>query len=110
VDDSIAVPTAGAPWFPDVNRFALTYNAYEREGGFDPVARRANAMRERWEDGTEPPEDLPAVRSALFFEQRRWRHLDEEPEGRDRAYIDALLEVIGRLSGGAVPGPADDLP
>ena len=100
----------GDAWFPYVNLFALTYNAYDREGALDAVAKRANGMRERWDLGNEPPDDLAAVRSALFFEQRRWRHFGEEPQGEDRRYIDALLATIHKLSGGTVPGPADDLP
>ena len=110
MDRQISVPGAGSPSYPDVVTFALSYNAYHRRGGFKPVASKANALREDWDASGLVPDDVEYLRSALFFEQRRWRHFDREPAGRDREYIDAVLEGLRRGSGGSVPGPADPLP
>lgn len=30
-----AIPGPEAPWFPDINEFALTFDAYEAMGGLD---------------------------------------------------------------------------
>jgi len=50
------------------------------------------------------------LRCALFFEQRRWRHIDAHPRGDDLAFIEALVDRIHALSGGTVPGPPDPYP
>ena len=60
-------------------------------------------------DGT-LPDDLDELRAALFFEQRRYHHFGEGPDGSDLDYIEALVGAIREISGGAVPGPADPLP
>ena len=108
--ESISIPSPGSPWYPDVVTFALSYNAYDRDGGFDPVATSANALQDAWRGGEPLPDDLDVLRVALFFEERRWRHFDEEPAGEDRRYIDALLESIRRLAGDTLAGPPDPLP
>jgi hypothetical protein len=46
----------------------------------------------------------------LFFEQRRFRHLDTEPVGENDRFVRAVLKQIRDLSGGRVPGPADAPP
>jgi hypothetical protein len=40
------------------------------------------------------PRDLEKLRIALFFEQRRWRHFGDVPEGADLSYISALVAQI----------------
>jgi hypothetical protein len=40
------------------------------------------------------PQTLTELRTCVFFEQRRWRHLDAEPDPGDKAYIAALLGAI----------------
>jgi hypothetical protein len=108
--DTIVVPAPEDFWFPFVNLFALTYNAYEREGGFEVVAQHAREVREGWNEGSDLPESLTELRSALFFEQRFWRNNQSEPREENRRYIDALLVAIHKLTGGTISGPADDLP
>ena len=42
---------------------------------------------------------LTDLRTCLFFEQRRWRHFGEDPEGEDMAYIREVVEKIrGRVA------------
>jgi len=68
-----------------IDRFALTFDGY---AAFDTAAephgcgdlansRQANTLTE--------------LRASLFFEQRRWRHFGESPEGLDLIYIQSLL-------------------
>jgi hypothetical protein len=109
-DDSIPVPPEGSPFFPDINEFALTYNAYSRVSGVRTAAQIGNGARARYRNDGSFPDDLDELRAALFFEQRRYHHFGEGPDGADLDYIQALVGAIRRVSGGAVPGPADPLP
>lgn len=56
------------------------------------------------------PDDLHLLRCVPYFEQRRFRHFAQEPDGPDRDNIDEVHERIRELSGGSVPSPADPLP
>lgn len=81
-----------------IAEFALTFDGYER---FERVAEFANnnlavynADRECLKKRT-----LTELRACLFYEQRRYRHMGEEPENGDREYINALLtEIINRVN------------
>jgi hypothetical protein len=105
-DGAIAVPSKNAAWF-DIWEFALTYNAYERRGGFDGAARVGNDAVELWTLDASLPEDLATTRAALFFEQRRYHHFGQDPKGKSAVYIRALLTRIRDISGGFVEGPPD---
>ncbi len=109
---AIPVPKADAPWWPDVNEFALTFNAYERVGDFDTVAEMGNAAAKAFAEDGSLPRDVAGLRTCLFFEQRRYRHLDVEPYKNPefRSYLTALPARIRELTGGTVPGPPDPLP
>jgi hypothetical protein len=107
--DRIAVPAMDTPW-PEIWAFALSYNAYDRDGGFDGAARIGNDTAKQWANDGSLPEDLALARAALFFEQRRYRHFDTDPDEGGERYVRALVQVITELSGGFVPGPADPLP
>jgi len=110
----IPVPPVGAPW-REVSPFALTYNAYERDGDPDELRRRGDLALGSWIRGGRLPQEMAELRSLLFFEQRWVWHVEEgmgdafERPGY-RGFIDALLEAIARASGGFVPGPPDPLP
>lgn len=103
----ILVPSTDAPWYPVIVHFALSWNGYDRFAPSPQLPLYANQARMTWEYARQVPSDLATCRSFLFYEQRRWRHLDCEPTGEDRAYIDALLTRIRALTGGWVAGPAD---
>lgn len=82
------IPSTAASW-PDIARFALTFNGYE-VWEFEVCAEIANARRHN---------SLTDLRTCLFFEQRRWRHFGEDPEGEDMAYIREVVEKIrGRVA------------
>jgi hypothetical protein len=109
-NSDIEVPGPHANWWTEINEFALTYNAYSRGGDFDSVAKVERQIRETWDRDSTLPNDLEICRTALFFEQRRLRHLDSEPIGEDDRFVRAILNQIRDLSGGRVPGPADSPP
>ncbi len=109
-EESIPVPPSGAPWWPDITQFALTYNAYNRVADVHAVGQIGNGARARYGHDGSFPDDLDELRAALFFEQRRYHHFGEGPDGADLDYIQALVGAIRRISGGVVPGPADPLP
>lgn len=105
----ITVPPADAAW-PDIWRFALTYNAYDRLGGFEQAAAVGNRYADRWRTQRELPAGIDTARVALFFEQRRYRHFDSDPSGKSETYIRALVGRIDELSCGTIAGPPDPLP
>lgn len=110
--DVIQVPGPEDPWFPTINEFALTFNGYMRVGDFEAVAKVSDRCSTRFRrDGT-LPDDLDAVRAALFMEQRGWRDQMSSPYDHPeaKAYIQALVEKIRELSGGTLPGPGDPYP
>jgi hypothetical protein len=79
--------------------FALTFDGYEEKGGFDTCASFADATRKHWQQTGALPDDLSDLRAALFFEQRRWRHSDEQPFTDDewrywRALVHAISETL----------------
>lgn len=76
--------------YRNVAEFALTFDGYERFGRVAEFANNNlavyNADKESLKKRT-----LTELRACLFYEQRRYRHMDEEPENEDRDYINALL-------------------
>ncbi len=80
--ESIPFPTA--TW-DEIERFALTFDGYAAAGSFEACAEIANAQRR---------ETLTDLRTCLFFEQRRWRHLGGDPDCDSLAYIRGLVREI----------------
>jgi hypothetical protein len=78
------IPPPDAPWSV-IQRFALTFDGYGHWGSFEKCADIANRGE---------PSSLTEWRTCLFFEQRRWRHFGEEPEGEALSHIRKLLEGI----------------
>lgn len=93
------IPPSNADW-GEIEGFALTYNGYTAWGSFGKCAEIANARRHS---------SLAELRTCLFFEQRAWRHLGDDPDHDAMAYIWSLIEQIrGRVgSGTAVPSKPD---
>jgi len=80
------IPSPDVDW-DDIQLFALTYNGYVH----DDCAEIANARRH---------ESLDDLRTCLFFEQRRWRHFGDTPEGDDFDYIrDVVAQIRAYVKG-----------
>lgn len=74
------IPAIDAPW-GEIEDFALTYDCYQH-------ADCAEIANERRADSVDD------LRTCLSFEQRRWRHFGELPEGEDMHYIRGLVREI----------------
>jgi hypothetical protein len=87
------IPDPGAEW-QAFEEFALSFDGYKVWGSFEKCADVANARRQ---------ETLTDLRTCLFFEQRRWRHFGEVPDGEAMTYLRQLVEMIRhRVSAGDV--------
>jgi hypothetical protein len=82
-------------------QFALTFDGYADKGNHEECAAFANSARHRWEQDGTLPVGLSDLRTALFFEQRRWRWSNEDPFNREEwRYWAALVNAIGRVLSG----------
>ena len=87
------LPPQNAKW-EAINEFALTFNGYEYWGSFDKCADVANQSYKIYVTKGRLPDSVNALRSCLFFEQRRWRHFGECPDEETMAYIHQIIESI----------------
>ena len=96
------VPHPFAPWFPDLNEFAITINAYERGHSMDSLGRLMSSMREHFErDGALPmTTSLADARATLFALQRAFHHEGDGPEPHDMPFVWAIVEAIYRIVAG----------
>ena len=78
------LPPTEASW-DEIGRFALTFSGYKAYGSFAACAAVANARQ---------PSSLTELRACLFFEQRRYRHMDRVPTGESLRYVRGLVEGI----------------
>ncbi len=106
MEPKIPVPAPDTPWSSEVIHFALSYNGYTRHGT-DAAGRLGNELLDHWNATGRLDAELPTLRCALFFEQRRGHWLERPPAPN---YLRALLTEIQSLSGGWVEGPADEGP
>ena len=87
------IPAGDADWV-EIWRFALTFDGYALWGTPGLCGTLANRWSEAYGRDAALPPTLAELRTCLFFEQRRWRHLDRDPHTAARPYIAALLEGI----------------
>jgi len=82
--------------------FALTFGGYDRWGSIE-CTETANRWVTTYAERQALPDSLTELRTCLFFEQRRWHHVDSEPGERAAGYIRAMVEAIrGRVEAGQV--------
>ena len=87
------IPGANAG-MAEIWRFALTFNGYDYWGSFERCAEIANAP-------LNASATLTELRTRLFFEQRSYRHMGEEPSEEGRSYLIELLDAMKkRVSSG----------
>jgi hypothetical protein len=87
------IPGPRASW-STIQNFALTMNGYARWRSFERCAEIGNGLRDRYRATRELPRRLSRLRTALFFEQRRYHHFGEAPQGDDLEYVRALVKAI----------------
>ena len=101
------VPDPESPWFPQVNNFALTWNAYDRVGDTRKVSGICKMVDQAADNGQLGDVSVDDLRTTLFFYQRRTNHNDCAPPARR---VRAVLRELIAKTGGTVTGPADALP
>ncbi|HPT72172.1 MAG TPA: hypothetical protein PLE74_07815 [Candidatus Cloacimonadota bacterium] len=77
--------------------FALTFDGYNR---IKDIALFANKILAEFQNdhAIVAKPTLTELRACLFYEQRRFHHFGEDPEGGDREYINILLlEITKRI-------------
>ncbi len=81
-DADIPPPSAS---YEIIAAFALTFDGYTKLGSFEACAEVANSRRHN---------SLTDLRTCLFFEQRRWHHFGDVPDGETMSYLHGLLDQI----------------
>jgi hypothetical protein len=89
-----AVPPVTASWHTIVG-FAHTMDGYKALGPKE-CPQFANSVKSEFSRNAASIETLSVaqLRCCLFFEQRRFNHFGDEPQGADRIFINALLDAI----------------
>ena len=110
MNDNTPVPGPDATW-AEVSLYAIDGYQYDDWGGLETLGDLANTIHDQWRRHGTLPDDVHALRGALFFEQRRtkwgfpfdfnptreWANSDS-PYTQWTAYVQALLTA---LRGGA---------
>jgi hypothetical protein len=89
-----AIPAHGDSW-DAVSTFSLSYDGYAY---WDDVTELASRSMRGWTRARTLPATVDEVRACLFYEQRRWHHFGEDPNGRGAQYIWALLDALRNLA------------
>lgn len=78
------IPSLDADW-ETISDFAITFDGYEASGSIEACTKIANEKKH---------DSLDNLRICLFFEQRKWRWNDENPDAEAMIYIRSVLEKM----------------
>lgn len=87
------LPSRRAAWMK-ILPFAQSFNGYEYWGSVKKcreVAKEGIALHKGNKDLSQ---SLSELRTCLFFEARRWKHLEKKPTKSGLEYVHALVEAI----------------
>jgi len=87
------IPSARATW-QKILPFAMTFDGSEYWGSFEKCREIAKVGIASYRDKKPFTQSLTDLRTCLFYEARRWNHLEKTPNKLGMAYIHALLEAI----------------
>ena len=87
------IPSNKATW-KKVLPFALTFNGYEHWGTFKKCREVAHQGVVLYKGKQQLTLSLTDLRTCLFFEAMRWKHLEKEPTKQGLDYVHALSEAI----------------
>ena len=87
------VPSSKATW-KKILPFALTFNGYEHWGNFKKCREVAHQGVVLYKGKQPLTLSLTDLRTCLFFEAMRWKHLEKEPTKQGLEYVHALSEAI----------------
>src|SRR5688572_11170934 len=85
------VPGTAASW-DEIQEFALSFDGYSYWG--DSVHEVAARVRKAFDAQRPLPKTASILRTALFLEQRKWRHWGDEPDAAGMRYIHTLLNAL----------------
>ena len=88
------LPEDRAPW-PAILRFAYSFDGYDYWAGLEKCGKIGNAVRERYGDTGDFQSSIDILRTALFFEARRFH--DDVLDQESLEYIWAVISEIRRL-------------
>lgn len=97
-----AIPDHSDSW-DAVSSFSLSYDGYAY---WDDVSELATRSIRGWTRSRTLPGSIDELRACLFYEQRRWHHFGEEPNGRGAQYVWALLDGLRTLVVARTVAPA----
>ena len=88
--DPESVPGPDLGW-EKLNEFALSYDGYAY---WDDLPELAHRSLTGWIRDDSLPAGLDELRACLFYEQRRWHHFGDAPNGRSLEYLWDLATAI----------------
>src|SRR3989338_5323388 len=95
---SADVPGPTTHW-EEIEPFAYSFRGFHHWESCEKCGEIANRILGAYLDDGSLPDSLTDLRTALFFEQRRWKHFGVEPDEPSMIYIHALVEAIRGMSG-----------
>lgn len=87
------IPSRNEAW-KKILPFALTFNGYAHWGSFQKCREVAERGVKLYRGRQELSQSLTDLRTCLFFEARRWDHLEKDPSEQRMEYIHALNDAI----------------
>jgi len=87
------LPTRRATW-KKIIPFAQSFNGYEHWGSVQKCREVAKQGVTLHKSNRVLSQSLTDLRTCLFFEARRWKHLEKKPSKAGLVYVHALVEAI----------------
>ena len=87
------IPARRATWVK-IRTFARTFDGYVHWGSFKKCREVADIGVSLHRKHEPLIQSLTDLRTCLFFESRRWKHLEKDPTQKGMEYIHALVEQI----------------
>ena len=87
------IPSRRAAW-KNILPFAHTFNGYEYCGSVKKCRAVAHQGIVLYKSNQDSQLSLTDLRTCLFYEARRWKHLEKNPNKAALVYVHALVEDI----------------
>jgi hypothetical protein len=87
------IPAQNAAW-SKILPFAESFNGSEHWGTFEKCREIAKQGITLFRSDQQLSQSLTDLRTCLFYEARRWNHLEKNPNKKGMEYIRALVEAI----------------
>ena len=87
------IPSRRAAW-KNILPFAHTFNGYEHCGSVKKCREVAHQGIVLHKSNKDSQLSLTDLRTCLFYEARRWKHLEKSPNKAALIYVHALVEDI----------------